>query len=303
MRAVVGRPATLRWHLTDDVGSVLVPDSDGVASVSVLAGDGSTVVLTSTPAVLNPNLGAWEATLPPQSKLDSLAAIWTATVGGYVYTETITTDVVAGRLVEPFQLQNDTDLAQLLAQGPELLVILVDQVEEIIRDILGFPPVLEGFRQTWDVTRGTLQDSLYVSGTVDGLPYGWGAGKMLIPGVKWPAQVYAGTINGVAQDPTADIAKISVEDGCLTWNDYRPWISGRYSFWGTHGAVTPSRELRQVALKLIHHVAQTTDYPDRAYSVSTEGATIMFSMPSPDRPTGLPEVDAVLARLRNDSVI
>lgn len=303
MRAVAGRPTTLRWHLTDDVGNILSPDVETNVTVSVVAGDGTTAIATNQTAAFNADYGYYEWSLPPQTKLDSLVATWSATVDSLVYTEPVTVDVVASRLVEPFQLINDPDLAALVAAGPEPLLLLVDQVEEGLRDILGYPPVLEGFRTMVDTLRGTLMDSLYVSGTVDGLPYGWGAGKMLIPGVKFPSQIYAGTINGVAMDPTNDVAKLTVENGCLVWTDYRPWISGRYTFWGTHGEVNPPRELRQVALKLIHHVGQTVDYPDRAYQVVTEGATIMFSMPSPDRPTGLPEVDAVLARLRLDSVI
>lgn len=302
MRAVAGRPSTLRYWLTDDVGTPLATDGDSPVEVTIY--DGAGVLITGpNPATFNDAYKRWEWPLPPQSKLDALTSKWESTVGGATYTETITVDVVAQRLLEPFQLANDNDLAAIAASDPALLLILVDQVEEGLRDILGFPVVLEAFRTTWDEVRGTLTDFFYVAGTLNGLPYGWGAGKMKIEGVKLPAQIYSGSINGVVLDPVKDIEQLSVEDGCLVWSDYRPWLSGRYSMYGTHGQINPSRELRQVALKLIKHVGKTVDYPDRAFSIVSEGATIMFSMPSPDRPTGLPEVDAVLARLRLQSVI
>lgn len=302
MRAVAGRPTTLRYNLTDDVGQPLTPDGGGVVMVEIFDGTGAHLLGPSA-STLDPDRHRWEWVLPPQVELDALTSTWTSVVGGQTYIESVTVDVVAQRIVEPFQLIRDSNLANIVAADPALLLILVDQVEEGLRNILGYPAVLEAFRVTWDVVRGTLNDAFFTSGTLNGLPYGWGAGKMLITGIKLPAQIYSGSINGVALDPVKDIPNLIVEDGCLAWTDYREWLSGRYAMYGTHGEVNPSRELRQVALKLIQHVGKTVDYPDRAFSIVTEGATIMFSMPSPDRPTGIPEVDAVLARLRLDSVI
>ena len=188
---------------------------------------------------------AWEWTLPPQTQLDALVANWTAMVSGASYSEFTEVDIVAGRLADPWLMrQTDPDIETIFLSplGKQALFILLDQVEEGIRDILGYPPVLEGFRMQWDTLRGTLNDALYVSGTVNGLPYGWGAGKMLIPGIKFPVPppnatgpLYAGAINGVPLDPVADIPNLLIENGCLIWSDYRPWISGRYSAWGAHG--------------------------------------------------------------------
>jgi hypothetical protein len=303
VRAVVGRPATLRWQLTDDVGDVLTPT--GSVTVSVVAGDGATPVAGPLTATLNATNEAYEVALPPQSQLDTLTATWSAPVAGVAYSATTVIDVVAQRLVDPYILRQDSIIQAIFsgAQGPLQLVQLMDQVEEGIRYILGYPPVLEGFRTEWDTLRGTLNDALYVSGTVNGLPYGWGAGKMRIPGTKIPVQIYSGTINGVALDPINDVPKLNIENGMLVWADYRPWISGRYQWWGTHGESNPAADLRWAAKKLCHHFAQTSDFPDRAYSITTEAASILFSMPSPDRPTGIPEVDAVLNRLRLESVI
>jgi len=276
----------------------------GLVSVALYANQTATYVLGDL---------AWEWTLPPQTRLDTLTATWSATVSSVSYVESKSIDIVAARLADPFLMrQADPDIQAIAAaaMGKETLLILIDQIEEGIRDIIGFPPVLEGFRQEWDVLRGTLNDALYVSGTVNGLPYGWGAGKMMIPGIKFPAPapgavgpVYSGTINGVPLDPANDIPKLLIQNGAMVWADYRPWISGRYSVWGTHGEVNPDGELRWVARKLCHHFAQSVDFPDRAYSIVTEGAQILFSMPSPDRPTGIPEVDAVLVRKRLSSVI
>jgi len=297
MRAAAGRPATLRWQLTDDVGDVLTPD--GNVSVTVTAGDGITVVAGPTNATYDATNKVFTYVLPGQTQLDSLTANWSALVGGIAYTATTAVDIVGQRLVDPYVLRQDPVIAGVFTGlgGAMALVSLMDQIEQGISYILGYPVVTEGFREQWDTLRGTLNDALYVSGTVNGLPYGWGAGKMLIPQVRMPVKVYGGSINGVTMDPTADVAKLLVQTGALVWADYRPWISGRYSMWGTHGDPSPSAELAWVAKKLVHHFAQTTDFPDRAYSITTEGASIMFSMPSPDRPTGIPEVDAILNRI------
>lgn len=261
---------------------------------------------------------AWEWTLPGQLQLDALVAVWTATVNGNTYTETKEVDVVGGRLADPWLMrQTDPDVAAIASSslGKQALLILLDQIEEAIRDILGYPPVIEGFRVTWDTLRGTLNDALYVSGTVNGLPYGWGAGKMMIPGVKFPctppgttSPVYAMQINGVAQDPIADIPNLLVQNGCYIWSDYRPWISGRYDIWGTHGGGSnpggaTDGELRWAARKLVHHYAATSDIPDRAFSIVTEGAQIFISQPDSNKPTGVPEVDAILVRKKAARVI
>ena len=259
-----------------------------------------TALYTAEAGVHNADLGEWTWQMPAQSQLDSLYVAWSCTVAGVAYGWTDVVDVVGQRLVDPARLRQDSALQKLAT--PDLLFFL-DLVEERIRDVIGYPPVLEGFRQSWDTLRGTLNDSLFVSGTVNGLPYGWGAGKMMIPGVKFPTQVYSGTINGIALDPVADIQQLCFQYGALVWADYRPWMSGRYSLWGTHGDTEPSADLAFAAMKLLKHLVTPSNIPDRAYSVQTEGASILISMPTADRPTGLPEVDAILNRYRLESVI
>ena len=394
MRAAANRPATLRYHLVDEAGSPLTEDNGTKVTVTVAAGDGITTLYSNQIATYNATDGGWEWVLPPQTKLDQLTAAWTATVGGVTWTVTTVVDVVAERLVEPWLARQDPDLSSLTAAN---FLLLMDKCEDYIEGVLGFPPVLAGVRPMWDTLRGTLNDALYVSGTVNGLPYGWGAGKMLIPGVKFPVvgsvtssgnvtlattitsgtvssidlegdtrslisgagfvielstgydavtagvgsyaggvttyainpvavvetysagvtlsytgpyqgqgAIYSGSINGVALDPVADIAKLKTINGCLVWSDYRPWISGRYELWLTHGEPDPPRDLRDACLKMMKHYAgigANNNYPDRTASVTTEGATILFNLPGPDRPTGLPEVDSVLQRIRLSAVI
>jgi hypothetical protein len=298
VRVAAGRPATLRLHLVDEAGGPTPADA-GV-TISVLDGAGGPLYTAqATTAEAGPDaVYTWK--LPPQTRLDALTATWSATVAGVAVTVPFAIDVVARRLIEPWILQRDPSLAALDAES---LLILVDQAEELIRDVVGYPPVLEGARVTWDSLRGTLNDTIYVSGTLNGLPYGGGAGRMLIPGVKMPRDVYAGSVNGVALDPVNDIGKLLVQNGVLAWTDYRPWISGRYSLWLTHGDPNPPRDLRQACGKLVKHFAQPTNYPDRATMVITEGATLNLGLATPDRPTGIPEVDAVLVRARLGSAI
>jgi hypothetical protein len=63
-------------------------------------------------------------------------------------------------------------------------------------------------------------------------------------------------------------------------------------------------DLRWAAARFASYIAKRTSQlgasgsllPERAASVSTEGGLIVFAVPTQDRPTGLPEVDAVLFR-------
>jgi hypothetical protein len=312
---IAGVTGTSEINGTWTVTSVPTPTTFTIAvsAANPFTGGGTVapVLYVAQRAALNESDKVWEWTLPPQSQLDSLEATWSAIVDGVTFTETYEVDIVYSRLANPWLMRlQDPDIARIAAapMGKQALLILIDEIEEGIRDILGYPPVLEGYRLCWDTLRGTLNDALYVSGTVNGLPYGWGAGKMLVPGIKFPQQIYSGSINGVPMDPINDIPMLLIQNGALIWADYRPWISGRYTLWGTHGGGTdggpdPDGDLKRAARRLCHHFAQHVDFPDRAYSIVTEGASILFSMPAPDRPTGLPEVDAVLARKRLTSVI
>ena len=305
MRAVAGQPATIRLQVQTDGGTPEAPDA--APTVTVVAGDGTTILYANQAGTqVGSAVGSYTWPLPPQSQLDQLTATWTYTVSGVTYTYPVPVNVVARRLVTPYTLrQADTNLSTLT---DDQLLFLIDAVEDKIEDILGYSPVLSGGRQLWDVLRGTLTDALYISGTVNGLPYGWGAGRMLVPGFRRaylqpPGAVYSGSINGVALDAVKDIPFLTVIEGALAWLDYRPWISGRYQLWFTHGDPTPPGELCDAAQKLCSHAAKTNNYPDRATQVVTENATILFALPTPDRPTGIPEVDGVLIRRRLESVI
>lgn len=305
MRAVAGQPATVRLQLATDGGEAATPDT--TPTVTVTAGDGTTVLYTAQPGVAGAAQGAYTWMLPPQSKLDRLTATWSCTVGGVSYQVPVEVNVVRERLVSPFTLRQA--YPAVLGQIPDgQLLSIVDQVEDAIEEVLGWPPVLSGARDTWDVLRGAFNDQIYTTGTLNGLPYGWGAGRMLIPGIKWPrldppGAVYAGTINGVALDPVNDIPYLTVINGALAWDDYRPWISGRYTIWCTHGEVSPPADLRWAAGKLCNFYGKTSTYPERAAQIQDEKATVLFSLPTPDRPFGIPDVDAVINRYRAQSVL
>jgi hypothetical protein len=298
MRVIAGRPFTITFYVDDDGGNLVDAAANPAPTVTVTAGDGS--VLYNAQAVVHAGVGTYTYVLPPQAKLDALTATLSYTLNGVAASIWTEVDVIAQRLGQMWQMRQDPQLAALTTYQ---LNALADEVEDQIREILGYPPVLEGFRKTWDSMRGASGDSLFVTGTLNALPYGAGGGHMLVPGVKMPVSVYSGTINGAALDPVNDIPKLSAIDGALIWSDYRPWISGRYSLWGSHGEPSPAGDLRRAARKLVNHYSKTADWPDRAATVTTEGATILFSLPTPDRPTGLPEIDAILNRARLSNVI
>ena len=49
-------------------------------------------------------------------------------------------------------------------------------------------------------------------------------------------------------------------------------------------------------LTLARYCARGSNFPERASQIMSEQSLITFSTPSPNKPTGLPEVDGVLSR-------
>lgn len=297
MRAVAGQLATVRHQFATDDGTAVVPDRP--PSVTVTGGDG-TVILPATAGTADVTLGdgGYKAVMVAPAQLDRLTATWTATIGGLATSVRDDVDVVGQRLVAPLKLRNDD--VNLSGLSPVSLLTLLDQVEDRITNILGYSPTLEGARVTWDATRGATGDAVYSPGTVTGLPYGAGGGRMLVPTVRLPCTrppggVYAASVNGAAMT-AADLAALTDIDGALAWSDYRPWPTARYAMWLAHGDPSPGGDLRDAAQRLCVYYAKTSAYPAQASQVSSEGATIWFALPSKDRPTGIPEVDGVLTR-------
>lgn len=316
MRAIVGRPVVLTLEVDDANGIPTNVDEDTDVTIDILDGVGATVILGASATDVDIS-GIYTYTLAPRTQLDTLSITWHATVDGM---DQVTYDqirIVGSRLLTPADIRADPALVTLGSNDRRVLAQVLDSVEDLFADALGYPVALEGTRPNFDARRGTFAEA-YAYGNVQtgvfsapgGLGFGFGGERLIIPGVNRPQQVYSLVINGATVDDDI-LAMFRPGNGYLIWEGGRSWPSGNYEFWMTHGMPSVPGDLRWAAQRFASYVAKRTPQlggqkdivPDRAVSMTTEGGMFVFSRIDDDHPTGLPEVDAVLYRYAMTSVI
>ena len=289
MRAVKNREIVLRLRVDDEGGSLVSADTTPELTVATWAG----TAVGGVSAVTEESTGVYRAVIPPQADLDRLVANWSYAVSGVdrLHTEHIV--VVGGITIPLWRLREDAELASLSVPAIQRLATLVD---DWLRDALGYPVVEEPFDVTYRLPRPT--------------------NGLRVPGVPFPMTVtYLRHGTHVFSD--AELADLRIVDGAIErgaatggsfltgvshgfgWNDDDTVVHVR----GTHGpradwgGVVPE-DLVRAATILARYTARANNYPERARQVATDGALITLSTPAHDRPTGLPDVDGVLARYR-----
>lgn len=131
--------------------------------------------------------------------------------------------------------------------------------------------------------------------------YDGNGGYFLYVDRSYPTRVLAATIDGTAQT-TTDWTVSSAGKVDTAYNGIFTWAAGgqNVALEYVHGLTRPPSDLARAALRLARHVllTETTTVPDRANLMTTEFATFRLQTADEnrDRPTGLPEVDAVLNR-------
>lgn len=311
MRAVVGRPVSLSVVVADALGNPAQVDDNTDVTVDVIDGAGGAVV-TGAVATDDPVTGVYSYVLEPRSELDTFSVVWHATVGGWA---TVTADslrLVGSRVLSPADIAADDVLQGLTATRR---AEVVDAVEDLLADVIGYPVVLEGIRVDWDARRGTFAEagsgSLITSGIGPaGLSGAAGGERLVVPGIARPRQVFSLSVNGAAASD-GTIAEFRPGPGYLIWSGQHAWPSGHYEMWLSHGLPYVPADLRDAAATLARYTAKrkiqsgkmNSLLPERTASLTTEGAVIVFAVPTPERPTGLPEVDAVLRRYASTVVI
>lgn len=294
MRIVKGREATLRLYCENEGGTLVAATSTPTLAITNTAG---TVV--SAGSVTNPSTGLYEAVVAPQSSFTDLHAIWSYAVSGNSRTEEQHYTIVAERLVPLSTLATDAKISDVTpAVTTVQLLGLINQVEDWIVRALKFPYCEQAFTRTFTVKKTTQ--------------------VLHIPRVLYPKSVTAVTRDDIVftADEIDDIKidTYGIERGTTGWSfltgsnpNAGGWQPGRYVISGTHGpspelAYIPA-DLRRAALSLARYAIRTNNWSERARQVQTQDAVLTFSMPSPDRPTGLPEVDAVVTGYGHKPVV
>ena len=285
MRAVADRETIVRLYVDDEGGRLTA--ADATPTVSVTDGDGTAV--TGVSAVSEEDTGVYKATIPARSTLDRLTVTWTATVGGFSRTVRSYVDLQRERLVPLWQLREDEEMADL---SDASLWRVVDAVEAWFTRALGFPPILVGKREKWRQAP-TL--------------------GLMIPDVTYLSEVYSLTYDDGSNDPVAvDAADYEITEdrlyllGNMSFltglSAKQGWDAGTYEAHVAHVLALPEEDLRRAGATFGRYISRTSNYPERARRIVSAETEIVFSMPSPDAPTGLPEVDAVVRSMSARSI-
>lgn len=270
MRVALNREATVRLRVDDDSGALVSPTA--TPTITVTDVNGSAVTPGS---VSNVSTGLYASVLPPQAALTRLTVQWSYALSGHSRVERDVVSVVDRRLVPFWRIREDSELGGLSAVN---MTRLADTVEDWLSVALGFPAAKEYDSDSVRVSRDST--------------------TLRMPRAPFVSAVRAVTIDGTAQtvsdftvEPNGSIRyKAGFRFGSLVEVKYEHGPSPEFV-----GGVSPA-DLERVAVILARYTNRSSNYPERARQVATEGALITFSAPAADRPTGLPEVDTLVSR-------
>lgn len=256
-------------------------DATGTVTVSVTREDG-TVLTGGTVSVNNGTTGQYDFTLTAAThlgELDELSVRWTATVAGRSVSETDLVKVIGARYFSLSELRSIKGLASTTAFPNKLLQQARDIVEEFIDNFTTHAWVPTYKREVFD---GDSTGELFLSETHTRRLI-----KLTINGTAQTTSAWSLSVSGrIRTDGTIFIQNIPARQNivvCYEWGD--PF---------------PPLDLKKAALTLARHMLLSTDssIPDRARMLQTEFGMYQLDTASEDKPTGLPDVDAVLMRYR-----
>lgn len=257
-------------------------DVTGSATVAVTREDG-TALTGGTVSVNNGLTGKYNFTLSSAShtsELDELSVKWTATVAGRSVTEKDLVKVVGARYFNLAELRAMKGLQSPTTYPNALLQAARDIVEEFVEGFTMHAWVPSYKREILDGD-GTLE--AYVS-----RHHATRLIKVLINGTAQTTSNWSLSWSGrIRTDGTIFVPNIPARQN----------IQIEYEW----GEAAPPLDLKKASLLLARHILMSTEssIPDRARMLQTEYGMYQLDTASENKPTGLPEIDAVLIRYRS----
>ncbi len=282
-RAVVNRPANVRFVIEDDAGTVLTADAP--PPVTVRDSDGVQIATGTATAPTAPNTDYRYAF--SRAQLGLVSAAWSAQVAGVAYAGSETVRFVSRRAVSMSRLRTDAILGTLSTLD---FVEAVGGAEDALENALRFRIVPTLDRVSVQITRPQ---------------------RVLRPGPHFLRCVVAATRDGDA----LDVSTIEIREDALelptggSWDFLTggaptgTWMPGRYTFDLEHGLAETPADIQGAVLLLARHHApgsRSTAFPDRASKIVSAETEIWFSRRSPESYFGIPEVDDVVCSRRLD---
>jgi hypothetical protein len=269
-RVLVGAPAVLSATFYDGGETAVDP---GTVTVTISRADGTAVVTGA--ATGGTGAAARTYTLAAQTRLDHLTAVWTGSSGARVVTTRH--EMAGGFYATLAEIRALDALANTTKYPTAKLEAARAQAEDRFEDATGVAWVP---RHRRDVLSGT------------------GSTRVLLTR-RPPRSLIAVTIDtaafavaGFRLYPEGTVERTAG----ITFPREASGGGGNVMVEYVHGEDAPPQDLRQAFLTYVRYLIldTTSRIPDRATGITTEYGTIQFASAS-DRPTLLPEVDAVLA--------
>lgn len=250
--------------------------ADGTVSLTILGEDGSTVVsaTNATPAgTASP--GVYTYTLAPRSELDVLTAHWTGEFGGTEESLETQVEIVGSHIASLSQIRAQDSLNNETKFPTAVLEMARNEATSLFESYCGRSFILRYGRYVCD---------------------GNGTTQLILPHGDVQRLI------GVTQDATtvtpstlklARFGRITKATAFAVGTDN---VVVRYVY-GT--SVVPA-DIRRAFLTYVRYLLLDAynRLPDRTLSYNADGMLVQLAQAGTHRPTGLPEVDAVLYRHR-----
>jgi hypothetical protein len=269
-----------------DIGVV----ATGTPTVTIVDGAGEEHLAAA--ATTNPSEGIYRLALTPAqtgSVLDTYTATLSALINGAVNLFETQYEVVGGSLFSvdegrAFRGNKFTDPTKYPMQT---IVDHREEIEDFIEEVIGYPVVQHGRRVLID---GASDYELFLPDLRVGAPY------------SVTVTDSAGTLTVFDAPSLADL--VVTEYGSIRRKTLGTWTSGyrNVAIHYPYGLTSVPGPLKRAALIMLYNRLLPTDISDRAQSFTNESGTLNYSSPNGQRPTGIPEVDAILARYADHRV-
>lgn len=261
-----------------------VGDASGSVTVTVTRADGTAIATGAATTHPGP-VGVYTYALAPQTELDSLTATWSGTFGGVVQSVQTFAEIVGGYLftLSDIRAFGDRTLANSTTYPDADLREARERITDMFQDVT----------QTSFVPR-------YARDTLDGT----GTSRIWLLR-KRPRRIIAATVDGTTLSdltilkpyPTGRLERTTGLWGTGILNRQNVTVSYEY------GYSSPPADISRAAMTLARYELVSSDISDRMISFDNDLGSVRLSVPGRNYPTGIPIVDATLARYDETDLI
>jgi hypothetical protein len=274
--------------------------TDSEDPVTVQIKDGAGVNVGSSATATNVSTGVYEhqPTATQMDKLDIYSATWTYVLNGESREAPTYYEVVGGTLFAVAEarafrpeLTDGVPIGKLANDTLYPTQAIVDargEIQDLLQEILGYPVTLRGKREVLD---GDHTSELALAETRVGTIY---------------SVAETDSAGGVTQYTEEQLLDLQVTPyGFIKRKRLGVFTSGygNLAIHYAHGLTSVPGPLKRAGLILLYNRLVGSDISDRAQSFTNEAGTLAYATPNGiNKFTGLPEVDAILAKYADNRV-